>query len=390
MESSIATSDELEVSFVLPCLNEAETVATCIAKAQRAIEEHQLRAEIIVADNGSTDGSQAIAAALGARVIAVAGRGYGAALHGGIEAARGRFVIMADADDSYGLSEAFRFVEQLRGGYDVVMGNRFRGGIAQGAMPPLHRYFGTPLLTAISRLFFRSSIGDIQCGMRAFTRDAYERMNLRTRGMEFASEMIVKASLLGMRIAEVPVTLSVAGRTRPPHLRSWRDGWRNLRFYLLYSPRWLFLYPGVAMVLIGIAGGALIVLNRAVLPGIGFDVDSLVYAAAFVMIGYQAILFAFFTKFFAIGAGLLPEDERINRLSRVLSLETGLAIGFLLACAGLAGSVHAVAIWRAAGFGELSAHHMLRLVVPSVTAVTVGIETIFASFFLSVLALARR
>jgi glycosyltransferase involved in cell wall biosynthesis len=390
LQPSIATPDELEVSFVLPCLDEAETVASCIAKAQRAIGEHGLRAEIIVADNGSSDGSQAIATSLGARVVAVSRRGYGAALQGGIEASRGRFIIMADADDSYGLSEAFRFVEKLREGYDVVMGNRFKGGIAEGAMPPLHRYFGTPLLTAISRLFFRSSIGDIQCGMRAFTRDAYDRMNLRTSGMEFASEMIVKSSLLGMRIAEVPVTLSVAGRTRPPHLRSWRDGWRNLRFYLLYSPRWLFLYPGMAMVLIGIIGGALIVLHRAILPGIGFDVDSLVYASAFAMIGYQAILFAFFTKFFAIGAGLLPEDERINRLSRILSLETGLAIGFLLACAGLAGSVHAVGIWRRAGFGELSAHHMLRLVVPSVTAMMAGVETIFASFFLSVLALARR
>jgi glycosyltransferase involved in cell wall biosynthesis len=390
LQPSDAASGDLEVSYVLPCLNEAESIAACIAKAQRTIDDHNLRAEIIIADNGSTDGSQAIATSLGARVVAVPRRGYGAALQGGIVAARGRFIVMADADDSYDLSDTFRFIEKLRDGFDLVIGNRFRGGIASGAMPPLHRYLGNPVLSGIGRLFFRSDIGDFHCGLRAFTKSAFDRMQLRTTGMEFASEMIVKATLLGMRIGEVPATLSVAGRTRPPHLRSWRDGWRHLRFLLLYSPRWLFLYPGIAMMVAGFVTGAAIVQGATIIRGLGLDVDTLLYAAAAMMVGYQAILFAFFTKIFAVGAGLLPHDERFTRYGRFLSLETGLAAGFALALAGLGGSIYAVDIWRRAAFGPLSPYEMMRLVIPSVTAMTIGVETILASFFLSVLALARR
>ena len=390
MQPFDAAAGELEVSYVLPCLDEAETIAICIAKAQRTIDDHNLRAEIVIADNGSTDGSQAIATSLGARVVTVPSLGYGAALQGGVAAARGRFIVMADADDSYDLSDTFRFIEKLREGFDLIIGNRFRGGIANGAMPPLHRYLGNPVLSGIGRLFFRSGIGDFHCGLRAFTRSAFDRMQLRTTGMEFASEMIVKATLLGMRIGEVPATLSVAGRTRPPHLRSWRDGWRHLRFLLLYSPRWLFLYPGIAMMVAGFVTGAAILRGATIIRGLGLDVDTLLYAAAAMMLGYQAILFAFFTKIFAVGAGLLPHDERFTRFGRLLSLETGLAAGLALALAGLGGSIYAVDIWRRAAFGPLSPYEMMRLVIPSVTAMTIGVETILASFFLSVLALDRR
>jgi len=390
LQPSDAAAGELEVSYVLPCLDEAETIAICIAKAQRTIDDHSLRAEIVIADNGSTDGSQAIATSLGARVVTVPSLGYGAALQGGVAAARGRFIVMADADDSYDLSDTFRFIEKLREGFDLIIGNRFRGGIANGAMPPLHRYLGNPVLSGIGRLFFRSGIGDFHCGLRAFTRSAFDRMQLRTTGMEFASEMIVKATLLGMRIGEVPATLSVAGRTRPPHLRSWRDGWRHLRFLLLYSPRWLFLYPGIAMMVAGFVTGAAILRGATIIRELGLDVDTLLYAAAAMMLGYQAILFAFFTKIFAVGAGLLPHDERFTRFGRLLSLETGLAAGLALALAGLGGSIYAVDIWRRAAFGPLSPYEMMRLVIPSVTAMTIGVETILASFFLSVLALDRR
>src|SRR5215510_4723666 len=296
----------VEISVVIPCLNEAETLEACIREAQQGIRDAGVSGEIIVADNGSSDGSLDIAERLGVRVVNVKARGYGSALMGGIAAAFGKYVVIGDADDSYDFGHIPRFLEQLRQGADLVMGNRFLGGIQKDAMPPLHRYFGNPALTSIGRLFFKSPVRDFYCGLRGFRKDAYERMGLRTTGMEFATEMVVKATLLKMRITEVPTTLSPDGRSRPAHLRTWRDGWRTLRFFLLYSPRWLFLYPGIGLMLIGaILGGWLLPAQRTV-GAVNFDVHTLLYAAAFVSLGFQAVAFAVFTKFFAISEGPLP------------------------------------------------------------------------------------
>jgi hypothetical protein len=384
------TEHAVEVSIVMPCLNEAETLAICIRKARSMFAAHGINGEVVVADNGSTDGSQHIALAEGARLEMVGEKGYGNALRGGIEAARGRFVMMGDADDSYDFSAAFPLIAKLREGYDLVMGNRFAGGVLPGAMPPLHRYLGNPVLSGIGRLFFKSPVADFHCGLRAFSRDAYERMELRTTGMELASEMVVKASILQMRIAEVPVQLSPDGRTRPPHLRSWRDGWRHLRFLLLYSPRWLFLYPGILLMVSGLALGLWLEPGPRSIGRLGLDVHTLLYAAAALLIGYQAVLFAIFSKVAAIGAGLMPEDQRLSRMTRVIRLEAGLAIGALLIAAGLAGSLYAVGLWRSTSYGPLSPSQVLRLVIPSVTAMILGFETILGSFFLSVLALVRK
>jgi glycosyltransferase involved in cell wall biosynthesis len=384
------TEHAVEVSIVMPCLNEAETLAICIRKARSMFAAHGIHGEVVVADNGSTDGSQHIALAEGARLEMVGEKGYGNALRGGIEAARGRFVMMGDADDSYDFSAAFPLIAKLREGYDLVMGNRFAGGVLPGAMPPLHRYLGNPVLSGIGRLFFKSPVADFHCGLRAFSRDAYDRMELRTTGMELASEMVVKASILQMRIAEVPVQLSPDGRSRPPHLRSWRDGWRHLRFLLLYSPRWLFLYPGILLMVSGLALGLWLEPGPRSIGRLGLDVHTLLYAAAALLIGYQAVLFAIFSKVFAIGAGLMPEDQRLSRMTRVIRLEAGLAIGALLIAAGLAGSLFAVGLWRSTSYGPLSPSQVLRLVIPSVTAMILGFETILGSFFLSVLALVRK
>jgi glycosyltransferase involved in cell wall biosynthesis len=380
----------IEVSVVMPCLNEAETLESCITKAQRALREACIAGEVVVADNGSADGSVEIAERMGAKVVNVRARGYGNALMGGIAVASGKYVVMGDADDSYDFGHIPRFVEQLRGGADVVMGNRFRGGIEKDAMPALHRYLGNPLLTWLGRLFFHSPVGDFYCGLRGFRKDAYERMGLRTTGMEFATEMVVKATLLRLRIAEVPTTLSPDGRNRPPHLRTWRDGWRTLRFFLLYSPRWLFLYPGMAMMLAGCLLGLWLLPAPRAVGNITFDVHTLVYASAFVLLGFQAVAFAVFTKFFAISEGLLPPDPTLDKLFRYITLEIGLAIGALLTVAGLASSVYAVGAWGSKHFGGLDYPHTMRLVIPAALLLTLGAQTIFASFFMSVLGLRRR
>jgi len=382
--------ETLELSVVMPCLNEAETLETCIAKAQRALSELNIPGEIIVADNGSTDGSQAIAGRMGARVVNVETRGYGSALMGGITAANGKFIVMGDADDSYDFGELEPFVEKLRAGYDLVMGNRFKGGIQPGAMPALHRYLGNPVLTAIGRLFFHSPAGDFHCGLRGFRKASVMKMDLRTTGMEFASEMVVKATLGGMRIGEVPATLRPDGRSRRPHLRRWRDGWRHLRFLLLYSPRWLFLYPGLLMVLGGLVTGSWLLSGPIFIGRVGFDVQTLLYAAVAVVIGLQAMVFALFTKVFAISEGLLPEDPRINNLFRRISLERGIVAGILLVLAGLAGSIYAVSFWDERAFGPLDPSKTLRIIIPSITALIVGFQIILSSFFLSVLVLKRK
>jgi glycosyltransferase involved in cell wall biosynthesis len=385
-----AATGELELSVLMPCLDEAETLEVCIRKAQTSMREAGITGEVVIADNGSTDGSQEIATRCGARVVAVAERGYGAALQGGIAAARGRFIIMGDADDSYDFSNLLPFVEKLREGADLVMGNRFLGGIAPGAMPPLHRYLGNPVLTGIGRLLFRSPAGDFHCGLRGFRRESVLALDLQTTGMEFASEMVVKTTLLGQKIAEVPTTLSPDGRSRAPHLRSWRDGWRHLRFLLLFSPRWLFFYPGLALMAIGFAAGLAILPGAFTIGNLAFDVNTLLYAAAAIYVGFQSVIFAVFTKIYGVTEGLLPADERLNTLFKYVNLETGLLAGLGLVIVGIAGSLSAVSSWGASSFGELDPQQTLRQIVPAVLALTLGFQTMLSSFFLSVLGLGRR
>ena len=375
----------------MPCLNEAATVADCVKQARDALAKYAINGEVIVADNGSTDRSRELAAAAGARVVPVPMRGYGSALLTGIASARGEYVVMGDADGSYDFMAIDAFLAKLREGYDLVMGNRFKGGVAEGAMPFLHRYLGNPVLSFLGRLFFSSEVGDFHSGLRGFRRSPILALDLRTTGMEFASEMVVKASVEGLRIAEVPVTLSPDKRDRPPHLRTWRDGWRHLRFLLLYSPRWLFLYPGALLM----AVGALVLLwllpgERAV-GSLRLDVHTLVYAAAAVVLGYQAVIFALFTKTFAISEGLLPEDPRLTRLYRYVTLETGIVAGIVLVIAGLLLAATAIGIWQTQGFGPIvDVPRSLRVVILSSLAITLGVQTFFASFFLSVLGLSRR
>jgi len=382
--------EDVELSVVMPCLNEAATVGACVKKAIDALERHGIRGEVIIADNGSTDGSKQIAREFGARVVPVERRGYGSALQSGIAAARGQFVLMGDADDTYDFSQLNEFVAKLREGYDLVMGNRFRGKIMPGAMPPLHRYLGNPVLTGLGRLFFKSDVGDFHCGLRAFRKDAIERLGLRTMGMEFATEMVVKATAFGLRVTEIPTTLAPDRRDRPPHLRTWRDGWRHLRFLLLYSPRWLFLYPGIALFDLGI------VLGIALLPGprrignVVFDIHTLLFAAMAILIGFQSILFATFTKIFAISEGLLPEDPRLNRMFRYITLEVGLVAGALLILAGAGAWVFGLEYWRIREFGALDPEKTLRIVIPGVVCFTLGFQVVLSSFFLSVLGMSRR
>ena len=380
----------VELSIVMPCLNEAETLATCIQKAQTSMRELNVAGEVVIADNGSTDGSQKIARALNARVVDVIAKGYGNALMGGITAALGTYVIMGDADDSYDFSSLGPFIDKLRNGYDLVMGNRFRGGIKPGAMPPLHRYLGNPVLTFVGRLFFRSPVGDFHCGLRGFSKAAVGRLDLRTTGMEFASEMVVKATLQGLRITEVPTILSRDGRSRPPHLRSWRDGWRHLRFLLLYSPRWLFLYPGGLLIIVGLVVMLSLLQGPRIVNGVSFDVHTLLYAAMAVILGFQAVVFAMFTKVFAISEGLLPADKRLDKALDYITLEVGLVVGFGLVVLGLAGSIYAVVFWDEHSFGPLDPARTLRFVIPAITSLMLGFQILLSSFFLSILGLRRR
>jgi hypothetical protein len=374
----------------MPCLNEAETLASCIVKAQRYLDRSGVSGEILIGDNGSTDGSQEIAANLGARVVHVPVRGYGAALYGAISEARGRYCIMGDSDDSYDFEHLDCFIQKLREGYDVVMGNRFKGGIKPGAMPWKNRYIGNPILSFIGKIFFRIDEGDFHCGIRGFSKAAFEKMDLRTTGMEFASEMVIKAKLKGLRVTEVPTILSPDGRSRPPHLLPYRDGWRHLRFMLLQSPRWLFLYPGSLLILLGLAGTAWLLPGPRIVHGVGFDVHTLLYAFVSVLLGYQFVAFAVFTKVFAISEGLLPEDPRLNRVFRHVTLEVGLAVGALLVVLGIGGSIFAVSDWAKESFGALDLSHSLRVVMPSVFSLTLGVQIVCSSFFLSILGLRRR
>jgi glycosyltransferase involved in cell wall biosynthesis len=386
-ESAGTQPAALELSIVMPCLNEGETLATCIRKARAAIEKLGVEAEIVVADNGSTDGSQALARELGVRVVDVERRGYGSALIGGIAAAQGRFVIMGDADDSYDFTAIGPLLDKLRDGCDLVMGNRFTGGIREGAMVWSHRWVGNPALTFIGRVFFHAPVGDMHCGLRGFRKDSYDRLRLRATGMEFASEMVIKASLQRMRIAEVPVTLSPDGRSRPPHLRTWRDGWRHLRFMLLFSPRWLFLYPGIALFGLGLVVGAILETGPKQVGAVQLDIHTLLLAGFACLIGYQLIVFAVFTKVFAMEQGFHPPNPAYRAMFRYVKLETGLLLGALTVLAGLVGLVAAVVSWSAVDFGSLDPRLTMREVIPAAVLLTLGVQTVFASFFLSILGL---
>jgi len=383
----------LELSVVMPCLNEADTVGTCIEKAWRTLREHKISGEVIVADNGSTDGSQAIANELGARVINVTARGYGQALMGGISAARGKFIIMGDADDSYDFLEIPKFVDKLREGYELVQGCRLPWGggrVLPGAMPFLHRWWGNPMFSLMARIWFRAPINDVYCGLRGFTKDLYQRLDQRCTGMEFATEMIIKSSLYGVRMAQVPISLHPDGRkSHPPHLKTFRDGWRTLRFFLMYSPRWLFLIPGISLILGGLLGYA-IALPGLTIDSITFDAHTLLFASLALICGEQAVIFAIFTKIFSISEGLMPESAKLKRFFQLVNLERGVIAGCLSLVFGLILLLLAINQWRESHFGPLDYSHTMRLVIPGATLITLGFQTVWASFVISILSMRRR
>ncbi len=376
----------------MPCLNEAETLGICIDKAQSWLRKNNVSGEIVIGDNGSTDGSQKIAEAKGARVIAVPSKGYGSALMGAIEASNGKYVIMGDSDDSYDFENLNLYVEKLREGFDLVMGNRFKGGIKKGAMPFMHRYLGNPVLSFIGRLFFNCPVRDFHCGLRGFRQDIVKLLDLKTTGMEFASEMVVKATIFDLKITEVPTTLSPDGRSRPPHLRTWQDGWRHLRFLLIYSPRWLFLYPGIFLMLIGGLLGSVLIFQGPVklTDQIYFDTNTLLYSGAFIIIGFQSVCFGLFTRVYAIETGFLPKRDSLLKWFKYINLETGLRIGLVITLIGLAGSFYSIFLWKETDFGQMNYSSILRLVIPSVVFIVVGFQTLLASFFLSVLGMNKK
>ena len=393
MNSDPTRSSDIEVSVVMPCLNEADTLAACIRRAQEALRDSGIKGEIIIADNGSTDGSPEIAKELGTRLVSVPEKGYGSALMGGIEAARGRFVIMADADESYDLGDVPRFVERLREGFDLVMGCRLeRGGgkVMPNAMPTLHRWWGNPMFSWLARFWFKSELNDVHCGIRGFTKDLYHRLDQRCTGMEFATEMTIKASLGGYRVSEIPVTLHPDGRrSHPPHLKTFRDGWRHMRLYLVYTPRYLFLVPGTALVLLGLLGYAL-ALPQMRIGGIKFDVNTLLFSSLFLLCGYQSIIFAIFTKVFAIQERLLPKDPKIDRFFEFVNLERGLMFSAAALLLGVALLGMGLRDWYLAGFGDLDYAHTLRWVIPGATITALAVQTVFSSFFATVLGLKRK
>jgi glycosyltransferase involved in cell wall biosynthesis len=382
-----------EVSIVMPCLNEADTLEVCITKANRALADSSIDAEIIVADNGSHDGSPEIAQRLSARVVHVEPKGYGHALMAGIGAARGRFIIMGDADDSYDFGEIPTFVGKLREGFDLVQGCRFPSGgghIESGAMPFLHRWVGNPLLSLLVRRMFGGGVKDIYCGLRGFTREHYQRLDQRCTGMEFATEMIVRSTMTGAKIAQIPITLHPDGRrSHARHLKTFRDGWRTLRFFLLYSPRWLFLIPGIALVLTGLIGYGL-AMPGITIAGLTFDAHTLLFASLAILCGFQSIVFAILSKTFAINEGLMPPDPRMDRFYELMNLERGLALGILAILFGVLLLLGAVEQWKAAGFGRLEYSHTMRWVVPGVTLAAVGFQTVLSGFFASILGMHRR
>ncbi len=380
---------EVEVSFVMPCLDEAQTLEGCIRAAQRCIDENGLDAEVVIADNGSTDGSPEIARRCGARVVHVAEKGYGRALQAGFEAARGRYLIMGDADQSYDFGEGMKFVEQLRAGHELVMGSRFLGTIEPGAMPWKHRWIGNPVLSWIGRVLFRTPISDFHCGLRALTKDAYERMNLRTAGMEFASELVVKASVMGLATAEVPITLHPDGRDRAPHLRSFRDGWRHLRFMMTLSPRWTLFLPGAVLALLGVVLGALLFIGPVTIGPATLGVHSLVAASLLVIVGYQAMTTAMAARIYALEEEIGPPAPWLDSAFGTFTLERGLLFGLLLVAVGLGLIGWLFRDWAGTGFGPLSPEESLRPMIGGATLIALGAQTLLMSFVYSMLGIKR-
>ncbi|HLL27747.1 MAG TPA: glycosyltransferase family 2 protein [Xanthobacteraceae bacterium] len=385
VEKTFAGRREIELTILMPCLNEAETIGRCIDKAMGFLASSGIAGEVVIADNGSTDGSREIARGKGARVVPIATRGYGAALIGGIEAARGRFVVMGDSDDSYDFSNLGEFVGRLREGYELVMGNRFKGGIAKKAMPSLHRYLGNPVLSFIGRLFFRSPIGDFHCGLRGFSREAMRKIGLVAPGMEFASEMVIKATIAGLRIAEVPTTLSPDGRSRPPHLRSWRDGWRHLKLLLNFAPHWLFLYPGAALVGLGV------LLTAALLPGpvtvgqLKLDSATILFALAAVLVGAQMVMFYLVAKLHSVSEGLLPASPRFSRIQHALTVDRFCLAGGAMFAAGLLIAAAAIVRWMHADFGDLDPSLIVRFAALSTAAMALGVQIVTTGFLMELI-----
>ena len=376
----------MELTILMSCLNEAETLETCIRKAKTFLDENNVDGEVLIADNGSTDGSQDIARKCGARVVDVPVRGYGAALIAGSKAALGEYVIMGDADDSYDFLHLMPFVEKLRDGYDLVMGNRFKGGIEKGAMSPLHRYLGNPVLSFIGRLFYPSKIGDFHCGLRGYNRERILELNLQTTGMEYASEMVVKCTLNKYKMAEVPTTLSPDGRSGSPHLRSWSDGWRHLKFLLIHSPNWLFLYPGMVLFAIGMILMIVLGIGPVTIKTVTFDVHTMMYGAAFTIIGATVIQYSVFTKIYAASTNYIPTTKSIETISKITT-EKGVLCGFIMFLTGLAVTIAAFVIWGRTSFGDLNPSQIMRITIPAMVLMVLGVQCIFGGFFVSILRL---
>ena len=373
---------KLELTILMPCLNEAKTLETCIKKAQKSLKENNIEGEVLIANNGSTDGSQDIARKCGARVIDVEVKGYGSALIEGTKNAYGKYIIMGDSDDSYDFSNIMPFLEKLREGFDLVMGNRFKGGIEKGAMPWSHRYIGTPILSFLGRLFYKSKIKDFNCGMRGYNKKAILKLDLKTTGMEYASEMIVRATLNKLKITEVPTTLKKDGRDRPPHLKSFRDGWRHLKFLLIYSPKHLFLLPGVLLILFGILG---MIITNMKIENVNLGVHTMLYSGAAIVIGFQTIIFFILAKVYAINSGMHPKDDKVINTLKEITLEKGVVLGILFIIIGFALSVYAVMKWRNVSYGALNPLEIKPITIPAADLLIIGVELVFASFLLGVL-----
>lgn len=374
----------MELTILMPCLNESKTLEVCINKAKTFLNTNNIDGEILIADNGSTDGSQDIARNLGARVVDVPEKGYGAALIGGCNAAKGKYVIMGDSDDSYDFLNLMPFVEKLREGYELVMGNRFKGGIEPGAMPPLHKYLGNPVLSFIGRVLYKSDIRDFHCGLRGYNRESIMKLNLHTTGMEYASEMVVQATLHKLKICEVPTTLKKDGRDRPPHLRSWSDGWRHLTFLLMHSPNWLFLYPGMLLFVFGLFASSILTLGPVRIGTVVFDVNTLLFSAISTILGFQLILFYVLTKKYAAKTKFIPIGDSDKRVIQ-FTMNRGVFIGAMMLVTGIIGAIVAVLLWSNTGFGDLSPSKMFRLTIPVLIVIVCGLQLMFSSFFLGIL-----
>lgn len=373
-----------EVTILMPCLNEAETLAVCIKKAKAFLTENHIDGEILIADNGSTDGSQEIAVSEGARVLNVTKKGYGSALISGCNAAVGKYVIMGDSDDSYDFYHLMPFVEKLREGYDLVMGNRFAGGIEDGAMPWLHRYIGNPVLSFVGRIFFKSSIKDFHCGLRGYNRESIAKLDLKTTGMEYASEMVVMSELCHLKIAEVPTTLKKDGRSRAPHLRSFHDGWRHLKFLFMYAPNWLFLYPGILLLAIGLVGSIALVLGQIVVSNVVFSVHTLLYCMFFLIIGFNIICMFLFVKLYAYNHQFIPRQTSVD-WNKKLNEDIFIFTGIFLTVLGIGLSIYVLLYWKNTGYSELVPEIVMRIAIPAVSLLEIGLQSIFSGFIIGIL-----